>query len=43
LLLRTGDVFRTTELNYDGGLRYPKLEKTGSEPGTLDALLAPKP
>ena len=43
LLLRTGDVFRTTELNYDGGLRYPKLEKTSSEPGTLDALLEPKP
>jgi predicted metalloprotease with PDZ domain len=43
LLLTTGDVYRTTELNYDGGLRYPKLEKAGSEPGTLDALLAPKP
>lgn len=43
LLLRTGDVYRTTELNYDGGLRYPKFEKPGSEPGTLDALLAPKP
>jgi predicted metalloprotease with PDZ domain len=42
LLLRIGDVYRTTELNYDGGLRYPKLEKTGSEPGSLDALLAPK-
>lgn len=42
LLLRTGDVYRTTELKYDGGLRYPKLEKTGSEPGTLDALLTPK-
>jgi len=43
LLLRTGDVYRTTQLNYDGGLRYPKLKKTGSEPSMLDALLAPKP
>jgi predicted metalloprotease with PDZ domain len=43
LLLRTGDVFRTTELNYDGGLRYPKLEKTSPGPSTLDDLLAPKP
>jgi predicted metalloprotease with PDZ domain len=43
LLLRTGDLFHTTQLEYDGGLRYPKLEKTGTEPGTLDALLAPRP
>ena len=43
LLLRTGDVYRTTELRYDGGLRYPRLEKTGTAPSTLDALLAPKP
>ncbi len=43
LLLRTGDLFRTTQLEYDGGLRYPKLEKTGTEPGTLDALLTAKP
>jgi predicted metalloprotease with PDZ domain len=42
LLVRTGDLFHTTELKYEGGLRYPKLEKTGTEPGTLDALLSPK-
>ena len=42
LLLKTGDLFHTTQLDYDGGLRYPKLEKTGTETGTLDALLAPK-
>lgn len=41
-LLRTGDVYRTTEFQYDGGLRYPKLEKTGSELSTLDALLSPR-
>jgi len=43
LLIKTGDIYRTVDLNYDGGLRYPKLEKTGAGPGTLDALLAPKP
>jgi len=43
LLVRTGDLFRITQLEYDGGLRYPKLEKPGTEPGTLDALLAPRP
>jgi len=42
LLVKTGDVYRTVDLNYDAGLRYPKLEKTGSGPSTLDALLAPK-
>ena len=43
LLVRTGDIFRTVALKYDGGLRYPKLEKTGTGPSSLDALLAPKP
>jgi predicted metalloprotease with PDZ domain len=43
LLLRTGDIYRTVELKYDGGLRYPRFERTGSESGTLDALLSPKP
>ncbi len=43
LLVKTGDIYRTIALNYDGGLRYPKLEKTGSGPSSLDALLAPKP
>ncbi|HXT11613.1 MAG TPA: peptidase M61 [Candidatus Angelobacter sp.] len=43
LLVKTGDFYRTVELNYDGGLRYPALEKTGSGPSSLEALLAPKP
>ena len=42
LLVRTGDVYRTVDLNYRGGLRYPQLEKTGSGPGSLEALLSPK-
>ena len=43
LLVKTGDIYRTVNLDYDGGLRYPKLEKTGSGPSSLDELLAPKP
>ena len=43
LLVKTGDIYRAIQLNYDGGLRYPKLEKTGSGPSSLDALLAQKP
>jgi predicted metalloprotease with PDZ domain len=43
LLVKSGDVYRTVELKYDGGLRYPKFERTGSGPSRLDALLAAKP
>ena len=43
LLVKTGDIFRTISLHYEGGLRYPKLEKTASGPSSLDALLTPKP
>jgi hypothetical protein len=43
LLVKTGDIYRTVELDYNGGARYPALEKTGTAPGSLDALLAPKP
>ncbi len=43
LLVRTGDIFRTTQLVYDGGLRYPRLVKTVPTARSLDDLLAPKP
>lgn len=43
LLVKTGDIYRTIELTYSGGLRYPRLEKTGSGSSSLDDLLAPKP
>jgi predicted metalloprotease with PDZ domain len=42
LLVHDGDVYRTVKLDWRGGLRYPRLQKTGSGPGTLDALLAPR-
>jgi predicted metalloprotease with PDZ domain len=42
LLVHDGDVYRTVTLDWHGGLRYPRLEKVGRGPGTLDALLAPR-
>ena len=42
LLVKSGDLYRTVGLDWHGGLRYPRLEKTGKGPGTLDALLAPR-
>ena len=43
LLVKIGDFYRTIELNYDGGLRYPALEKTASGSSSLDALLTAGP
>jgi predicted metalloprotease with PDZ domain len=42
LLVKTGDVYRTINLDYNGGLRYPRLEKIATGPASLDELLAPK-
>ncbi len=43
LLVKAGDHYRTVALAYHGGLRYPRLEKTGAGPASLDAILAPRP
>jgi predicted metalloprotease with PDZ domain len=42
LLIHDGEVYRTVKLDWHGGLRYPHLQKVGTAPGTLDALLAPR-
>jgi predicted metalloprotease with PDZ domain len=42
LLVKTGDAFRTVDVVWNGGLRYPHLEKTTKGPSSLDALYAPK-
>ena len=42
LLVKSGDLFRTVNLDWHGGLRYPRLERIGKGAGTLDALLAPR-
>ncbi len=41
LLVKKGDSYREVALPYYGGLRYPALERTGTGPSSLDALLAP--
>ena len=42
LLVKSGEVYRTLDLDWHDGLRYPRLEKVGKGQGTLDALLAPR-
>jgi len=42
LLIKSGDLYRTVNLDWHGGLKYPRLEKVGKSSGTLDALLAPR-
>ncbi|PXA84256.1 peptidase M61 [Nostoc sp. 3335mG] len=42
LLIKQGPQYRDVAINWNGGLRYPTLEKTGKGEGGLDKLLAPK-
>jgi len=42
LIVKSGDHVRTLSIAYSGGLRYPHLEKTGTQAGPLDALLEPR-
>lgn len=42
LLIRSGTRYREIAIDYHDGLRYPRLEKTGSGEGGLDRLLAPR-
>ncbi|MFM9829512.1 MAG: peptidase M61, partial [Sphingomonas sp.] len=42
LVVRNGDQITEARIDYHGGLRYPRLEKTGSGEGGLDRLLAAK-
>ncbi len=40
LLIEQGDQYRTVELTWNGGLRYPHLERAGKGPASLDAVIA---
>ena len=42
LLVKKGSLYRTIDVPYYAGLRYPVLEKVGTGPSSLDALLAPR-
>jgi predicted metalloprotease with PDZ domain len=39
LLIKDNDQFRTVRIDYHEGLRYPRLERTGTGPASLDAIL----
>ena len=43
LIVKTGDRVREVPITWNGGLRYPKLEKILVGDGGLDLLLKPKP
>ena len=43
LVLKSGDRFFVARIDYHEGLRYPHLERDGSEPARLDAILAARP
>lgn len=42
LLVRDFDTFRTVQLDYHDGLRYPRLERRGKTPDVLAAILEPR-
>jgi predicted metalloprotease with PDZ domain len=42
LLVKNGDRFRTVDLDYHDGLRYPHLERDSSAPARLDQILTPR-
>lgn len=43
LIVRTGRTIGEVPIQWNGGLRYPRLEKIGVGEGSLDRLLAPLP
>ncbi len=43
LTVKNGDQVYDVPLNWHGGLRYPRLQKIGTQEGSLDQLLAPRP
>jgi predicted metalloprotease with PDZ domain len=42
LIVKTGDHFRTVQIDYRGGLRYPRLERITNSPDRLSAIYAPR-
>jgi predicted metalloprotease with PDZ domain len=42
LLTKTDDVYREVMLQWNGGLRFPRLERSGKGPASIDALYAAK-
>ncbi len=43
LLVKADNRYRTVQVDWHGGLRYPHLERVPGTPDLLDAVLAPRP
>lgn len=43
LLVQSGEVFRTVEIAYDGGQRYPVLNRVPESTNWIDQIIAPRP
>jgi predicted metalloprotease with PDZ domain len=43
LIVKSGDRVRDIAVQWNGGPRYPKLEKIGTGEGSIDKLLTPRP
>ena len=41
-IVKNGDRFMVTNIDYRGGLRYPRLERDASVPARLDDILTPR-
>ena len=42
LIVKTGDHFRTVQIDYRGGLRYPRLERISGTVDRLSAIYTPR-
>ena len=42
LIVQNGDRFLIVNIDYRGGLRYPRLERDASVPARLDEILTPR-
>ncbi len=42
LLLENGDYLQVRDLAYDGGARYPRLERDPEKPDRVGEIFAPK-
>jgi hypothetical protein len=42
LLVKRGDHYVTVDVDYHGGLRYPRLERIEGTPDLLSAIYTPK-
>ena len=43
LIVHSGDVYTVVDVDYHGGLRYPKLERDSATPARLDDIFTVRP